>query len=188
MSTEWLTNRKALIVALLPAIIVLFILCYFYLGALKGDTFFRFLLYTTPGNAILVLTMVSYTYYVTKNAISPALCEALVPSSSLIEELHNVLFLVSLALVFYPVASSLSVVFQEYATLASASLSLIISLLILVLFLKKRNRLLIAFSYLSVGVLIVVTLSLVNTVSDAFAELAKLISNMEMLARQLGVT
>jgi len=187
LSVRLSTARKALIVAVLPAITMLFLLGYFYLGALKGGTTFRFLLYTTPGNAILALTIVSYTYYITKNAISPATCEALAPESSLIEELHTVLFLASLSLILYPVASSLFGVIHEYSASASTALSLIISVSILLSFLEERNRLIIAIGYLIVGVLVIITFSMASTVSDSLADLARLVSNIEMLLKELGV-
>ncbi|MEM1930715.1 MAG: hypothetical protein QW780_04605 [Sulfolobales archaeon] len=181
------TTRKALTVVALPAIIMLFLLGYFYLGASKGEIISRFLLYTTPGNAILALTIVSCAYHITRNAISPATREGMMADSSLIEELHTVLFLASLALILYPVASSAFKVVHKCPVSASLALSLIISIPILLLFSEERNKLIIAIGYLIIGVLVVATFSMAGIVSESLADLVKLVLNIEMLLKELGV-
>lgn len=187
MDAGWFTNRKSLLV-LLPAALALFLLGYCYLGAMRGSSFFRFLLYTVLGNFILFLAIAFYAYYITKNVAFTIPQGGLELGPFLLEDLYLVLFLVSLLPVFYSVFLSLLRVSGGYATVASLVPSFIASLFALLLFLEKGGKLTLIISYLVIGLIIAVTLSLADEVDKTFAELIKLISHMEALIKELGVT
>lgn len=186
MNKNLLAEWRSLLIVILPAAVILFLFGYCYLGFVRGGALFRFLLGTTLGNAILWFAVAFYAYHVTKNFIPSVPKDEPDSKASVLEHLHVVLFLVFMSAVFYPVFRSLLGASQGYFDVTPALLSLAASALILPPYLREGGRLL-ALSYLIIGVVAAAALGLTNEVREAFAELAKLVTYIETLIRELGV-
>ncbi len=171
-----------MLAAVLPAATLLFLFSYCYLGAAAGSPLFRFLLETTLGNVVLGLAAACYAYHIVKGYISPTHASG---EPGLLEELDSVLLSLSMAVAFYPVFRCL--LGAPGNRLAPALLSLAASAPIALLTGGRGGRLVRIAGYSSAVLVASAALSSADRLAESFAELAKLISDIEMLARELGV-
>lgn len=178
---------RDVLAALLLGAIAVFLFTYCYLGALRGSAFFKFLLYTSPGNLILGLAVASYCYHIANSAIGPVLTGVFTSKSSLLENLHSLLLVVALSAVFYLVIKVSLWTPQGFHEAVSVVLATVLSLFTVSLLLETRRKILLIVGYISITTIAVVALNLANEVGEAFAELSKMVSYFEMLVRELGV-
>ncbi len=183
MSTSRAPGGRLFAIAL-PAAALLFLVSYSYLGAATGSPLFRFLVNTSLGNAVLGLAAACYAYHVARGYTSPATASG---GLSLLEGLHPVLLFLSLAAVSYPVFWCLLGAPRDNLAAVPALPSFAASASILLLVEGWGGRPVRIAGYFSTALIAVAALRSADRLTEAFAELARLVAYAEALARELGV-
>lgn len=177
-----LAAGKGLLAVFIVISLLLFLLGYSYLGAMKGHPLFVFAIETVFGNIILVVLIALYIYHALR-ALTVAEYD-----TGVFETLYSALFIFSLTLVIYPVImifiGNTTMSKRLLALLAATFLSTLTALPILV---EKICRAVYYVGLVTSTVIIVITLAFSKSISESFMNVIESIRHLGDLFKGLGL-
>lgn len=187
MGQKAMSFSRDLVVVLLPMSVTGFVLGYTYLAGSTGSIFFRFLIGTLPGNLVLATVQIFTAYHFMMVSLHLVSRYTGTWQPAAIEYLHVFLPVLSLSVLFYPLLSIVLSTLEVSNTAGLAFLSFIVSLIILLPLLYSVSRFSMVMSLLLCLAMATIALLLPKHVLEAYDDLAKAVSYLERLVRELGI-